>query len=92
MDEGLNIRMDNGESRREPVDGADTSQGKMEVFTTGEMDMEHVREDNYMTDELDSGTYEDNWDDRLAMIRFNEEEKLRKDFIFKVGMEFSYLK
>lgn len=38
IDEGLNIGVDNGESRREPVDGAGTCQGKKKVFTTTQMD------------------------------------------------------
>ncbi|CAL5196501.1 unnamed protein product [Lathyrus oleraceus] len=56
------------------------------------MDMEHVIEDGYLTNELNSGVDEDNYDDRHAVSRFNKEETLRKDFIFKVGMEFSSLK
>ncbi|KAI5404065.1 hypothetical protein KIW84_051270 [Lathyrus oleraceus] len=45
-----------------------------------------------MTDELDSGAEEDSCDDMPVLIRFNEEEPMTKDFIFKVGMEFSSLK
>ncbi|KAI5393738.1 hypothetical protein KIW84_060739 [Lathyrus oleraceus] len=88
IDEWLNIRVDNDES----VDDADTGQRKKKVFTTVEMDKEHVIEDDYMTNELDSMTNEDSFDDKPAVIRFNKEEKLRKDFIFKVGMKFSSLK
>lgn len=92
IDEWLNIRVDNGGSRRDPVDDTDTSQRKKKVFTTVEMDKEHVIKDDYMTDELDSMTKEDSFDDKPAVIRFDKEEKLRKDFIFKVGMKFSSLK
>ncbi|CAK8577505.1 unnamed protein product [Lathyrus sativus] len=53
---------------------------------------EHVIEDDYMTDELDSGTDDDSCDDRPSVIRFNEEDSISKDFTFKVGMEFSSLK
>ncbi|CAL5214938.1 unnamed protein product [Lathyrus oleraceus] len=51
------------------------------------MDMEHVIEDDYMTDEIDSGEDEDSCDDMPLMIWFNEQETLRKDFTFKVGMK-----
>ena len=47
--------------------------------------MEHVIEDDYMTDELDSETYEDSCGDKPILIRFNEQETLGKDFTFKVG-------
>ncbi|KAI5396006.1 hypothetical protein KIW84_062270 [Lathyrus oleraceus] len=57
-----------------------------------EMDMEHVMDVDYMTDELDSGADDDSCVDGHAVIRFNEEETLRKHFIFKMGMEFSSLK
>ncbi|KAI5415516.1 hypothetical protein KIW84_040805 [Lathyrus oleraceus] len=49
-------------------------------------------EEYYMTDELDSGADGDKCEDMLVVIRFNEEEAIRKDFIFKVGMRFSSLK
>ncbi|CAK8530714.1 unnamed protein product [Lathyrus sativus] len=55
------------------------------------MDMEHVIEDDYMIDELDSGADEDSYDDRPAMIMFNKEETLRNNFTFKAGMKFSSL-
>ncbi|KAI5429474.1 hypothetical protein KIW84_034169 [Lathyrus oleraceus] len=56
------------------------------------MDKEHVIEEYYMTYELGSGVDEDSCDDMPALIRFNEEENLTKDFTFKVGMKFSSLK
>lgn len=62
------------------------------MFTTVEMDKEHVIEDDHMTDEFDSGADEDNCYDRPAMIKFNKEGTLKKDFTFKVGMKFSSLK
>ncbi|KAI5398433.1 hypothetical protein KIW84_063994 [Lathyrus oleraceus] len=55
------------------------------------MDMEHVIENDYMIDELDIGADEDSCDDMPIVIRFTEEETLKKDFIYKVGMEFSSL-
>lgn len=54
------------------------------MFTTTKMDREHVIEDDYMTDELDSGVDGYSCDDRSTMIMFNEEETLRKGFTFKV--------
>ncbi|CAK8575801.1 unnamed protein product [Lathyrus sativus] len=56
------------------------------------MGKEHVIEDAYMTDELDSGSDDDSRDERPYVIRFNQEEYLSKDFVFKVGMEFSSLR
>ncbi|KAI5436780.1 hypothetical protein KIW84_023051 [Lathyrus oleraceus] len=56
------------------------------------MGREHIVEEDYIVDELDSGADEDSNDDRLAMIMFNKEEALIKDFTFKDGMEFSSLK
>lgn len=44
-----------------------------------------------MTNELSSGVDEYSYDYRHAIIRYNEEEALSKDFTFKVGMEFSSL-
>ncbi|CAK8530878.1 unnamed protein product [Lathyrus sativus] len=55
------------------------------------MGKEHVIEDAYMTDELDSGDDDDSCDERPCVIKFNQEESLSKDFVFKVGMEFSSL-
>lgn len=56
------------------------------------MGKEHTMEEYYMTDELDSGADGDKCEDMLVVIKFNEEEAIRKDFIFKVGMRFSSLK
>ncbi|CAK8544632.1 unnamed protein product [Lathyrus sativus] len=56
------------------------------------MGKEHLIEDSYMTDELDSEGDEDSCDERPCMIRFNEEDSISKDFCFKVGMKFSSLK
>ncbi|KAI5396455.1 hypothetical protein KIW84_062608 [Lathyrus oleraceus] len=55
------------------------------------MEKEHVIEENYMTDEFDSGPYEDNCEDMHVLIRFNEEKPMAKDFTFKVGMGFSFM-
>ena len=60
---------------------------------TPEMEKEHVIEDEYMTDELDSAS--DNSSDgegRPAIVRFREDEEMTEKFKFKVGMEFSSLK
>lgn len=54
--------------------------------------MEHIIEEEYMTDELDSGAEDDSCDDRPNVVRFNEEDEITKEFIFKVGMELSSLK
>ncbi|KAI5428840.1 hypothetical protein KIW84_033731 [Lathyrus oleraceus] len=45
-------------------------------------------EDSYMIGELDS----EGDDERPCLIRFNVEDSLSKDFVFKVGMKFSSLK
>ncbi|XP_058762568.1 uncharacterized protein LOC131635949 [Vicia villosa] len=62
------------------------------IFITDEMGKAHVIEEEYMTDELDSGADDDSGDDRPCVIRFNAEESFTKDFVFKVGMEFRSLK
>lgn len=36
------------------------------------MGKENVIEEDYMTNELDSGADDDNYDDRPSVIRFNE--------------------
>ena len=59
-------------------------------LTTAEMEMEHVIEDDYIINELDSGADDDSDDGRPSVIRFNEHEN--QEFKFKVGMEFSSLK
>ncbi|CAK8569943.1 unnamed protein product [Lathyrus sativus] len=56
------------------------------------MEKEHVINEEYMTDKLDSGADEDSYKDKLVLIRFNEEESMKKYFTFKVEMEFSSLK
>ncbi|CAK8563696.1 unnamed protein product [Lathyrus sativus] len=53
------------------------------------MSKEHVIEDSYMTDKLDSGGDDDSCDERSRVIKFNEEDSLGKDFGFNVGMKFS---
>ncbi|KAI5384574.1 hypothetical protein KIW84_071541 [Lathyrus oleraceus] len=62
------------------------------IFITQEAGKEHVNEEEYMTDELDSGAGDDSCDDRPSVIRFKEDGVLSKHFTFKVGMEFSSLK
>ncbi|XP_058746137.1 uncharacterized protein LOC131619011 [Vicia villosa] len=62
------------------------------VFVTEELGKQHVIEDEYMTDELDSGAEDDSSDERPCVIRFNEEDKLGKEYVFKVGMEFRSLR
>ncbi|XP_058739575.1 uncharacterized protein LOC131611665 [Vicia villosa] len=75
----------------DPV-GAGISQGVKKGLISDEMDREHVIDDGYMTDDIDSGADDDSADERPPVIRFNEGEKLRKEFQFKVGMEFASLK
>ncbi|KAI5393211.1 hypothetical protein KIW84_060364 [Lathyrus oleraceus] len=74
------------------VDGAGSSEAVNHSFIKLEIDKEHVIEEKYMTDDLDSGVEDINIDDRPNVARFNEEYKITKDFKFKVGMEFSSLK
>ncbi|XP_058783323.1 uncharacterized protein LOC131658000 [Vicia villosa] len=62
------------------------------VFVTEELGKQHVIEDEYMTDELDSGAEDDSSDERPCVIRFNEEDKLSKEYVFKVGMKFRSLR
>ncbi|KAI5447994.1 hypothetical protein KIW84_015434 [Lathyrus oleraceus] len=57
-----------------------------------EMEKEHVIEENCMTDELDSGENEDSCDDKLVLIKFNEEEPMTKDFTLRLKWRFSALK
>ena len=58
---------------RVQADGIGTGQGIHKGFTTVEMDMEHVIDDDYIIDELDSGADDDSDDGRSAGIRFNED-------------------
>ncbi|CAI8600765.1 unnamed protein product [Vicia faba] len=88
FDEGSSER-DNG---RSDVDGATPSEPHILSFATTEMEEEYVIEENYMNDELDSRVEEDSCKDKLVVIMFNEEEPIKKDFIFKVRMKFSSLK
>ncbi|CAI8616634.1 unnamed protein product [Vicia faba] len=69
----------------------DNGQGIHKRMTTTEMDREHVIDDGYITNELDSGADDDS-DDRPSVTRFNEDENLRKEFKIKVEMKFSSLK
>ncbi|CAK8569784.1 unnamed protein product [Lathyrus sativus] len=55
------------------------------------MGKEHVIEDSYMTDELDSVGDDESCDERPCVIMFNVEDSLSKDFVFNVGIEFSSL-
>lgn len=86
VDEGLNEGVDG-----EPRDGENPSEPPNNIFITQEMGKEHVSEEEYMTDELDSGANDDSCDDRPSVIRFKEDDALSKHFNFKVGMEFSSL-
>ncbi|XP_058781151.1 uncharacterized protein LOC131655272 [Vicia villosa] len=81
------INQENGEANP----GA-ASQQVNKISITEEMGKQHVIEDEYMTDELDSGAEDDSSDERTCVIRFNEEDKLSKDYVFKVGMEFRSLR
>ncbi|CAI8610500.1 unnamed protein product [Vicia faba] len=90
--EGVDEGMDEVDNGRDDVDGAAHIQQTFISFLTPEMEKEYVIEENYMTGELDSGADEDNCDDTLVLIRFNEEEPMTKEFTFKVGMKFSSLK
>ncbi|XP_058742768.1 uncharacterized protein LOC131615642 [Vicia villosa] len=53
---------------------------------TAEMEREHLIDDEYLTDELDSGADDDSDDGRPSVIRFRDDEKLRKEFKFKLMM------
>ncbi|CAI8617880.1 unnamed protein product [Vicia faba] len=104
--EGLNNGVDNsaciggvhngdGTGQMDNVDDTgqmDNCQGIHKGMIATEMDMEYVIDDDCITSELDSGVYDDSDDGRPSVIRFNEDENLRKEFKFKVGMEFSSLK
>ncbi|XP_058767567.1 uncharacterized protein LOC131641278 [Vicia villosa] len=96
FDEGFDEGFKKDESNKQPTaDGADvagSSEGMNHSLITPEMGKEHVIEDEYLTDELDSGVEDDSDDDRPRVVRFNEEDWVRKDFKFKVGMEFSSLR
>lgn len=92
LDEGLDAGVD-GETITEPVASDEApSQPDKKMFITKEMVKEHVIEDSYTTDELDSGGDDDSCDERPCVITFNVEDSLSKDFVFKVRMEFSSLK
>ncbi|CAI8594319.1 unnamed protein product [Vicia faba] len=74
------------------VDGAIISEPSNNAFIIEEIGREHIIEEDYTTDELKSGTTDDNCVDRPIVIRFNEEYALFKDFTFKVEIELSSLK
>src|SRR3954471_7761380 len=91
-DEDIEMVNSEGVPRNENTPGSNNGAPTNPGLITEEMDREHIIEQEYFTDELDSGADEDSSDERSTMIRFNEEETLTKDFKFKVGMEFSSLK
>ncbi|XP_058784220.1 uncharacterized protein LOC131658989 [Vicia villosa] len=69
-----------------------SSETVKQMFIIDEIGKQHVIEDDYMIDELDNGVDDDNCDERPFVIRFNEKDKLSKDYVFKVEMEFCSLK
>ncbi|XP_058726822.1 uncharacterized protein LOC131598214 [Vicia villosa] len=95
FDEGFDEGFEKDEPNKQPTaygaDVAGSSQGMNPSLITPEMGKENVIEDEYLTDELDSGAEDDSDDDRPRVVRFNEEDGVSKDFKFKVGMEFSSL-
>lgn len=87
MDEGGDERVDEGLNEGvdgEPRDGENLSEPPNNIFITQEMDKEHVIEEKYMIDELDSGADDDNFDDMSNVIRFKEDDALSKPFISKL--------
>ncbi|CAI8606233.1 unnamed protein product [Vicia faba] len=89
MGEGAGIGgVDNGDGTSQ----MDNGQGIHKELNTADMQREHVIEDDYITNELDSGADDDSDDGRPSVIRFNEHENLIKEFKFKVGMKISSLK
>lgn len=89
FDEDLDEALVEGDNRKDDVDGIAANEPSILSFAIAEMEKEHVIEENYMTDEFDSGPDEDKCEDMHALIRFNEEEPVTKNFTFKVGMGFS---
>lgn len=73
-------------------DRASTSEASNHSLIITKMGREHVIEENYMIDEIDSGAEDDSCNDRASVVRFNEEDGITKDFNSKVGMDFSSLK
>ncbi|CAI8612998.1 unnamed protein product [Vicia faba] len=92
FDEGVDVGVD-GEPRTKIVANSDASNELVKnMFIIEEMGKERVIEEDYMTDELDSGADDDSCVKSLCVIKFNKEDALSKDFTSKVGMEFSSLK
>ncbi|XP_058724923.1 uncharacterized protein LOC131596316 [Vicia villosa] len=89
-DDGQAEGGDDGQA--EGTDDGQASEKPDNIFITDEMGKEHVIDEEYLTDELDSGADDDSCDDRPTTIRFKEDDGLSKNFKFKVGMEFSSLK
>lgn len=92
FDNEFSFRLDESDKRRKDADGVTTNEPPNLSFAIEEMEKEHAIEEDYMTDVLDSGTYEDSCKDKHVVIRYNEEEEMTKDFTFKFGMKFSSLK
>ncbi|CAI8598941.1 unnamed protein product [Vicia faba] len=83
--------IDDGEPRTKNVDDSETPYvPPKNIFIIQEMGKEHVIEEEYMSNEIDNGVDDDNYDEMPSVIRFNEEYALIKDFTFK-GLEWSFL-
>ncbi|XP_058776094.1 uncharacterized protein LOC131650398 [Vicia villosa] len=90
--EGFEKDESNKQPNADDADVADSSEGMNPSLITPEMGKKHVIEDEYLTDEFDSGAEDDSDDDRPRVVRLNEEDGVSKDFKIKVGMEFSSLR
>lgn len=89
FDEGVDEDQPRGTSL---INGDAKSEPLKESFITQDIGREHIIEEDYMTDELDSGEDDDICDERPSVTRFNEKYALSKDFIFKAIIKFSSLK
>lgn len=89
FDEGFDEGLCDGQPTTiHAADGAGSSEAMKQSFITPDMDKEHVIEDEFMTDKLDSDVKDNNSDDSLNVVRFNKEDEITKDFKFKVEMNF----
>lgn len=80
----FDVGMDGGQPRSTHVGNSDSkTEPPNKSFITQEMGREHIIEEDYMDDKLDSGEYDESCDDRPSVIIFNEEDALSKDFTFK---------
>lgn len=90
---GFDKGLDDGQQRNTIcVDDVATSEEVNHIFITLEMGMKHIIEEEYMTDEQEIRAGDDSCNDKPNVIRFNVEDEIKKDFIFKFGIEFCLLK